>query len=256
VVSVRLEDGRFVCLQREVASTQPDISGQILPSQSLSGPLEVPQFRSKGSGQDASSMSIDTEMRDMVDDLVDERLSKQTRPMESHSKQSESVRKSAYTASDLVRQMQQSSRSPSSQSHAGHSTGSSFFPSGLANLNGSRPGSAHASQPFKTSTGPPHASSGHLFTNQLIRQQQETQARSSPQQSLPQPSSWSNYDTPTGFNSIINAHPRSPSWRGSPSTPLESDEEEVKKPMPQRNLFGAIGEAKTPARTPTSAQPG
>jgi hypothetical protein len=199
-------------------------------------------------------MSIDTEMRDMVDDLVDESLSKQTRPMESHSKQSENVRKSTYTASDLVRQMQQSSRSPSSQSHAGHSTASSFFPSGPAHLSGSRPGSAHASQPFKTSAGPPNASSGHSFTNQLIRQQQEIRARSS-QQSLPQPSSWSNYDTPTGFNSIINAQPRSPSWRGSPSTPLETEEEEVKKPMPQRNLFGAVGEAKTPARTPTSAQP-
>jgi hypothetical protein len=234
---------------------QPDISGQILPSQALSGPLEVSQSHSKEPRQDASSMSIDTEMRDMVDDLLDERLSKQKRPMESHWKQSESVRKSTYTAADLVRQIQQSSRSPSLQSHTGHSSVSSFFSSGLANISGLRPGSAHVSQPFKTSAGPPHAPSGHSLTNQLIRQQQEIQARSSPQQSLPQPSSWSNYDTPTGFNSIINAQPRSPSWRGSPSTPLETAEEEVKKPMPQRNLFGAIGEAKTPTRTPTSAQP-
>lgn len=196
-------------------------------------------------------------MQDMVDDLLDERQPKQGGHLRPGSK--EDVSKQTYTAPNLVRQIQKCSRNPSSQSQpklsAGHSTASSFISSRLEKLSGSRTGSVSANELFKTPASPLRASSGHSLTNQFIRQQQEIQARSSPPQTLPEPSSWSYFDTSTGFNSILNTLPRSPSWPVSPTTPMETVEEEIKKPLPRRNLFAAIGNAKTPERTPTSGQP-
>lgn len=198
-------------------------------------------------------------MRDMVDDLLEERPLRQPEPTKPQLDNAEEGRGSdknaTFTAADLVRQIQHSSQK--SRSHPGLglpanlTLGSSPMPSGPSS-SAIRPGSAHASQSFRTPSGPLHTSSGHSFTNLILRQQQEIQARSSPQQSLPQPSSWINkHDTSNNVSPMLKQ--RSPPWL-SPGTPLQTGGEEVPKPIPQRNLFGAIGE--TPGRTPTSAQPG
>jgi len=209
---------------------------------------------------------MDTVMRDMVDDLVEEthlNEAEHERPVSQHdnaiSAQAETV-----TAADLVKKIQRPSQNPPSRSQprlaSGQIIGSSPFPSGLRE-SAVRPASSHASHLnlLETPARSPRSSGGHSFTNQLVRQQQDIQARSSPQQSIPEPSSWTNYETPTGFHSWFAGNAQATTHDTSPSlhsltTPLESGDEEIKKPLPRKNLFGAIGE--TPGRTPTSAQPG
>ena len=256
MVPVRLKEGRFVYLEPELSLTVPKINGQLLELQSLSSFPDASEQSLAAQGHDATSIFMDTEMRDMVDNLLEEKHPRSTGPVgpQSDDAGGGSGRKATFTAADLVRQIQRPSQSPSAQSYkrsVNLSTESSPFPSGLQD-SAIRPGSARTTQSFKTPTSPPHDSSGHSFTNLMIRQREQIQSRSSPQQSRSQPSSWPvNYESPTGVKPMFNQ--RSPPWL-NPSTPLQTGDEEVKKPLPRRNLFGAIGE--NPGRTPTSAQPG
>lgn len=236
MVPLRLRGGRFVCIQ--------------------------PDSTPRASRQEKLVFPIDTVMRDMVDDLVEDEVSAQSqakKPASQHNR-AVGVSKQTFTGADSGRQIglsQRTSLQSQSEITAPQPTGSSPFPSGL--LDSAIPGSTGTSRLFETPYNPLTASSGHSFTNQLIRQHQDIQARSSPQRSLPHPSSWSEYETPAGINLFLDARAanqiqRSPSWELSPTTALRIGDEEIRKEMPRKNLFGAVGE--TSRRTPTSAQPG
>lgn len=260
MVPVRLKEGRFVYTQPESSPRGPKIEGQLVTSEVSAGSINECQPPSQAQGQAISSFSMDTVMRDMVDDLVEETRPVQIEPenLASQYNRPISVSKETFTAAELVKRIQRSSQNLPSQSQPKpdvvQNFGDSPFPSGLQESE-TISGSARASKFFNTPANPPPASSGHSFTNQLTELQQDIQARSSPQQSLPRPSSWSTYETPTGLNSLLNAQPahqRSPAWSPTASS-LETGGEEIMKQLPRKNLFGAIGE--TPGRTPTSAQP-
>lgn len=246
MVPVRLKEGRFIYVQPEPSNSETRSEGQT----AASGVVIESSTDFQALAQAPEQASMDSVMEDMVDDLVEDRRRVQReleRPTPQHSR-STSAQNETFTAADLVMRMHRSSQNPSHSRHTSNLSSSSF-PSSLQD-SAANPRSARSSQLFKTPGHHPRASNNNSLTEQVIRQQQEIQARSSPPKTLPQPSSWSYYDTPTGFNSMLNAQ-ISPS--GSPLGSRETEYEEITKQAPRKNLFGAIGE--TPGRTPTSAQP-
>jgi hypothetical protein len=246
---VRLKEGRFVYLPPDLSLSAPgSVQSQAAASGIVIDSSNDFHPRAPSPGQATISTGMDTEMQDMVDNLVEERSTVYTeprRPLSQHSRPT-SAREESFTAADLVKRMQRPSQNLPHSRHTS-SLGNSSFPSGLQD---SVPIPAHSSQPVHTPTHQPRSSISTSLTAQLIRQQAEIQARSSPPKTLPQPSSWSYYETPTGFNSLLNIAQKSPG--GSPLATREDEFEEVRK-LPKKNLFGVIGE--TPGRTPTSAQP-
>jgi hypothetical protein len=251
MVPVRLKEGRFIYVQPNLSLREPRTEGQLAASSVVVEFTKEFQPLTQAAGQAATLVSMDSVMQDMVDDLVDERRPVQTepeRPISQHSR-STSARNEIFTAADLVKQIQRSSQNPPSQSRHMSTFGSLSFPSGLQD-SAAISRSSRSTQLFNTPANHPGASDDYSFTEQLRRQQQAIHARSSPLKTIPEPSSWSYYETPTGFNSMLNAQ------RSPPRNPLASreiDYEEIRKQVSRKNSFGAIGE--TPGRTPTSAQP-
>jgi hypothetical protein len=255
MVPVRLSEGRFIYIEPESSLDKPNSRSQLTASDVPAGSVTGIQALRQAPEQAPSLVNVDSVMQDMVDDLVEEK-----RPLRIESERftqpndSSSARNEPSTIDDLNRRVQQSSQyqlphprpTPSAAGVFGITPTSSGLQASAATS-----GSARPSQLLDTPAHHSRASTDQYFTNLLTKQQQEIQARSSPQKSLPVPSSWSTYETPTGFTSLFNAQ-ISPVW--SPSASGISDREKIQEPLaPRKNLFGAIGE--TPGRTPTSAQP-
>lgn len=236
MVPVRLSEGRFIYAESESSLDKPGPRSRLSASDIPAGSVIEIQALRQPPEQAPSMENVDSVMQDMVDNLVGEK-----RPLRIESIDS------------LDRRVQQSSQCLPPQSQPtpfagevfGNTSTSSSFQASAATS-----GSARPSQLLDTPANHSQAITDQYFTNHLIRQQQEIQARSSPQKSLPVPSSWSTYETPTGFTSLFNAQ-ITPVW--SPSASGESDQEKIQERLSRKNMFGAIGE--TPGRTPTSAQP-
>ena len=236
MVPVRLSEGRFIYAESESSLDKPGPRSRLSASDIPAGSVIEIQALRQPPEQAPSMENVDSVMQDMVDNLVGEK-----RPLRIESIDS------------LDRRVQQSSQclppqsqpTPFAREVFGNTSTSSSFQASAATS-----GSARPSQLLDTPANHSQAITDQYFTNHLIRQQQEIQARSSPQKSLPVPSSWSTYETPTGFTSLFNAQ-ITPVW--SPSASGESDQEKIQERLSRKNMFGAIGE--TPGRTPTSAQP-
>lgn len=254
MVPVRLSEGRFIYAESESSLDKPGPRSRLSASDIPAGSVIEIQALRQPPEQAPSMENVDSVMQDMVDNLVGEK-----RPLRIESGRltqpnlSSSARHEPFTIDSLDRRVQQSSQCLPPQSQPtpfagevfGNTSTSSSFQASAATS-----GSARPSQLLDTPANHSQAITDQYFTNHLIRQQQEIQARSSPQKSLPVPSSWSTYETPTGFTSLFNAQ-ITPVW--SPSASGESDQEKIQERLSRKNMFGAIGE--TPGRTPTSAQP-
>ena len=179
-----------------------------------------------------------------------------------------------FTASDLVRQMQQPSpalplASPAiTSSHRISLPGvwkTPFTPRpGETNGASSRPSSSHqvahhATTP--TAIGPTLSPDAMAFQHQIAQTRQNIQTRSSPIQGFdPTITPASYYQTPTGFDTFVrqNASNQSSSlpWVSSANTSSATGTE-VPRQAAQASPYGAIGEPRPKsAKTPTSHQPG
>jgi hypothetical protein len=168
-------------------------------------------------------------------------------PTKSHGSNSPISRptSSSFTAHDLVHRMQHPSLTPLP------------FPNGQTSLppsfpgifqtpftprpgeTGSRPGTAHHSNPPSTAPVPP--TRGALeFQQQIAQMQHNIQARTSPVLGInPTPSSF--YDTPTGLHTFLRNQSESSPWERSLNTPSASSAQTPKKAA-QASPFGAIGD--------------
>jgi len=173
------------------------------------------------------------------------------------------------TAMDLVRQMQRSSRG-SSASQRSPDLGNKYTQSALpsvyntaftptlserAQLSPRLDSARRRSPPFATSD----VNSSAMFQDQITRQQQEIQQRSSPQPSFQPTPSWSNYgQTPTGLDSLFRAYEkgtdRTPSPLASPNA-LINGRGQWGRGTGQASVLGVIGQARSASHgTPPNGQ--